>query len=342
MQEFNDFVAPTSARAVIFAGSGSDLRILLVRRKFPPYDGLLTLPGGYIKADEDGYASIVRKVRKETGVDLSKNFSRYDLCSRRYNQDPRGYQISQNFMFFLDDKIDCESILSDGLERPEWYYIDEVESLGFNHGAILCEAIGRLWTKIPGGFKLNEVKKLPKSYSDHFIDWTSPVVFFGGTFNPWHEGHQACLDLCPNKNIIIIPDANPWKTVEEHHSRRCYWNEYRIMAEKFSKLGYATYPGFFGIEDGNPTVDWLPFVECQKKDFLMGLDSFISFINWRNIKELIKHIDTLFVVPRNSNTIFDREDLVKQLLELRPNLQIKFLDNHQYMHLSSSDLRKDN
>ena len=155
--------------------------------------------------------SIIRKVNKETGLDLSHSFSSHQLRSRRHNLDARGEYICQGYLFIAEPEFKSEDVEFSGEERPEWYYLDEVEKLGFNHGAILCEALGLIWTKLSINRLEASTITLPTAYSDTNINWSSPVVFFGGSFNPWHDGRQACLDLCPNKNIVIVPDTNPWK-----------------------------------------------------------------------------------------------------------------------------------
>lgn len=331
---------PSTCRAVILSGKGDDLKVLLLRRKFPPYDGSLTLPGGFIKSSESSEESIVRKVKKETGLDLSHSFSSYQLRTRKNNLDPRGDYLCQGYLFLADAEFNSEVLEFSGEERPEWYYLDEVEQLGFNHGAILCEALGLLWSKLSANGPEALNISLPKDYSDHNINWASPVVFFGGSFNPWHDGHQACLDLCPNKNIVIVPDTNPWK-LSDPKKGKCYWSEYRQMAEKFSKQGYAVYPGYFGIEEGNPTINWLPHAHCNQKEFLMGFDSFHSFPGWKNVDQLMKFICKLYVVPRDVSKE-DFGDINRQVEELRDRLDICVLGEHSFMGVSSSDIRKDN
>ena len=255
-QEFIKSTA-TNTRAVILAGEGEDLRVLLLRRKFPPYDGMLSLPGGFIKSGEGSKEAIYRKVAREVGLDSLDKFSCIQLSSRVRGQDPRGEQLTDSYLFIAPSGYDCDSDDLEGEERPTWYFLDEVETLGFNHGAILCEAIGGLWGHMPTKFDMKLKLSLPTPYGPDKVKWFESVAFFGGSFNPWHEGHQACLDLCPNQNIVIIPDSNPWKVDHLSQSHRCFWHEFRSLADKFSNGPYAVFPGFFGSEKGNPTFDWV-------------------------------------------------------------------------------------
>jgi ADP-ribose pyrophosphatase YjhB (NUDIX family) len=330
----------TSTRAVIFSGSGEDLRILLVRRKFPPYDGSLTLPGGFMKGGDSSLSTIKRKVIRETSLDLSENFTHYKLSSRSHNLDPRSFQITDNYLFLANGEKNYDEVELTGEERPEWYYLDEVERLGFNHGAILCEALGLLWNKLPVGYKNKIYQCAPDAYSSKNIKWSEPVAFFSGTFNPWHDGHQACLDQCPNKNIIIVPDSNPWKVKGDRGGKRCHWQDYRELAHRFEKSEFAVFPGYFGIEEGNPTVSWYPYVDCEKKEFLMGLDSFFSFPRWKNVSTLLNSIEKLYVVPRFTQERSDGKEVVEQIKKLKSDIDIVFLNEHSFMNVSSTELRK--
>ena len=47
-----------------------DGRVLLIRRKRPPLEGVLTLPGGRVEAGESLSAAAAREVREETSLDV--------------------------------------------------------------------------------------------------------------------------------------------------------------------------------------------------------------------------------------------------------------------------------
>ena len=247
--------------------------------------------------------------------------------------------MTNNYLFVSSTNL-SEELELEGKERPEWYFLDEVERLGFNHGAILCEALGLLWRQLPVGHEVRPDVLPPEAYSAKKIDWTKPVVFFSGTFDPWHDGHQACLDLCPNKNLLIVPDSNPWKVQDGRSEKRCHWQEYRELAHRFEKTSFGVFPGYFGIEEGNPTVNWYPHVTCEKKEFLMGLDSFFSFPRWKNVGELLKFIDRLYVVPRYTQDETDGKEVVAEIKTLKADVEIEFLSEHAHMNVSSTELRK--
>jgi len=185
---------------------------------------------------------------------------------------------------------------------------------------------------MPGSSGLHSQAELSALYLKHPIKDT--VTFFGGSFNPFHEGHRECLDQCPEKNILIVPDRNPFKDVSLQNPAE----EFFSLAEKLKETNYSLYPGFLLKTEKNPTSSWLPFVKLKEKNFLMGDDSFIDLPKWKNPEAIIKALTKLYVVPRH----FKKDDYLlveMELLKWNPSLEIHYLAEHPYMNLSSTSLR---
>ena len=160
------------------------------------------------------------------------------------------------------------------------------------------------------------------------------VTFFGGSFHPFHQGHRACLDLCPEKNIIVVPDRNPQKEMREFFP----YDEYLKLRETLKDTRYFIYPAFWGSHDKNPTYSWLPFVKIPEKNLLMGDDSFMNFLSWQQPEKILAAITKLYVVPRN----YSKEECNSQkikLNEINSKVQIIFLGDHEFKDLSSTKLR---
>ncbi len=176
--------------------------------------------------------------------------------------------------------------------------------------------------------------ELSKLFLKHTI--SNSITFFGGSFNPFHEGHRACLDLCPEKNILIVPDRNPFKELSIAEN---VFDEFKKLAENLKETPYSLYPGFLVKKESNPTSSWLPFVKIPEKNFLMGDDSFMDLLKWKNPEVIMKALTKLYVVPRK----FSKSDYVKiekELLKMNPKLEVHYLDEHPYMNISSTDIRK--
>jgi nicotinate-nucleotide adenylyltransferase len=168
-------------------------------------------------------------------------------------------------------------------------------------------------------------------------------VFFGGTFNPWHLGHQSCIDLLPDEKVcLILPDRNPQKelrqinpvtTVLEISSRA-----------KFKRKQFLA-PTFVQEETKNPTIHWVrEFKKNYPQDkisFLMGFDSFLGLDTWIQSEELLNLIDSIYVVSR-LETESQRTESLEKNARLNPKLEITFLGRHDYEDLSSTEIRKKN
>lgn len=187
---------------------------------------------------------------------------------------------------------------------------------------------------MPGSSGTHTQSELDKLFLKHKIE--NSVTFFGGSFNPFHEGHRACLDLCPENNILIVPDRNPFKELQ--HSENLY-DDFHTLAEKLRNTKYSLYPGFLIKSEKNPTSSWLPLVKLKEKNFLIGDDSFMNLLKWKNPEVLMKALTKLYVVPRKFIKT-DYARIEKELLKMNPQLEIHYLAEHPYMNISSTELRK--
>lgn len=166
-------------------------------------------------------------------------------------------------------------------------------------------------------------------------------VFYGGSFNPWHQGHQACINLLPEEKLcFILLDRNPQKELisidpvatylEIGHQCRLKKNQYLV-------------PTFLLSHKTNPTVEW---VTRLKNDYpekslslLMGFDSFYNLDSWIRIQDLLSHIHCIYVVSRLEQDE-QRADALKRISELAPNTEIIFLGRHDFEDRSSTHLRR--
>jgi nicotinate-nucleotide adenylyltransferase len=211
---------------------------------------------------------------------------------------------------------------------PFWGLFYWSEVLDLKEQAEQCRIIGAQFTFMP----------LSHSSIPHPVIIDS-VTFFGGSFNPFHQGHLACLDLCPEKNIIIIPDRNPQKELRNFLP----YDEYLLILKNLIDRPYYVYPGFWADSKKNPTYTWLPFVNISEKNLLMGDDSFMNILSWEHPDKILKALSKLYVVPRKFHEENVKGELEVQrikLKEINPKLQIIFLDDHSFKHFSSTELRK--
>lgn len=170
------------------------------------------------------------------------------------------------------------------------------------------------------------------------------ITFFGGTFNPWHEGHSICVKRVREKTpLLIMPDKNPFKEVS---SSAAPFKEYVKLALKLkADLNIGSkwiYPGFIILESGNPTHRWVKKLQTKypkaQASLTMGFDSANEIKNWINSEELIKRLSGLYILSRKESED-DRFALKASLKAVNPDLEVNFLGHHKYENMSSSKLR---
>ncbi len=111
---------------IIFQG-----KIVLIRRKNPPFQDHFAIPGGFVEVGETVETAAVREAKEETGLDvrLLKLLGVYSDPSR----DPRGHTVSVCFLARGSGNLKAGSDAKDtGL-----FGIDEIPELAFDHNKII-------------------------------------------------------------------------------------------------------------------------------------------------------------------------------------------------------------
>lgn len=167
------------------------------------------------------------------------------------------------------------------------------------------------------------------------------LVFFGGSFNPWHEGHSECLRLLKsNLPVIVIPDHNPYKELITDKDLNL-----KSLKDKINSLRDNTYlyEGFFNKNTKNPTAYWIKQIHehlpQQKLSLLMGFDTFNALEKWIDAKELINNLSSLYIASRLENEDH-RQKQIDVIININPRIVINFLGKHDYEELSSTKLRE--
>ena len=138
----------------------NDLKVLLVRRDLPPFEGKWALPGGFVREDEPLDDAALRELEEETG--LRKVFLEQLYTFGQPDRDPRGRVVTVAY-FALVKLSDHKVRAATDARDAAWFSVGDATELAFDHEAILEVAVDRLRGKVryvPLGFEL-----LPRKFT---------------------------------------------------------------------------------------------------------------------------------------------------------------------------------
>ncbi|TWI01331.1 8-oxo-dGTP diphosphatase [Flavobacterium tiangeerense] len=146
--------------AIVFGYQNNQLYVLLIQQKFGTNDSYWALPGGLVQIDESLEDAVKRELKEETNISVNY-FEQLFTFGDDVFRDPRNRVISVAYFALVDSsklKVKADS----DAENAQWFKIDEVPALAFDHTIILRKAMQRLKAKLtyePIGFDL-----LPKEF----------------------------------------------------------------------------------------------------------------------------------------------------------------------------------
>lgn len=122
---------------VVLRKTTRSYEILLIQRLNEPFKDRWALPGGFIEMEEDLIDSAYRELEEETSI------SNLDLQQLKTygkpGRDPRGRTISVVFGGLLKDHQ--KAIAGDDAQHLDWFPIDQLPNLAFDHSLILEECL---------------------------------------------------------------------------------------------------------------------------------------------------------------------------------------------------------
>lgn len=149
--------------AVVFGYDAEEgVSVLLIKRKFEPFQKSWALPGGLVKEDESLEEAVRRELREESGIDVTYLEQLYSFGQP--DRDPRNRVVSITYYGLVRPK-DYQLSAQTDAEDVAWFNIHKLPKLAFDHKQIVEMAIKRLRGKLayePVGFELLD-KKFPFS-----------------------------------------------------------------------------------------------------------------------------------------------------------------------------------
>jgi 8-oxo-dGTP diphosphatase len=143
---------------VVFGLDAEDLKILLIQRDIPPFEGQWALPGGFVHVGESLDECAHRELEEETG--LQKVFLEQLYSFGDPHRDPREHVITVAY-YALVNLISNPPKADTDARNAAWFPLDDLPNLAFDHDRILDHARSRLRGKLryePIGFELLPLK----------------------------------------------------------------------------------------------------------------------------------------------------------------------------------------
>lgn len=164
--------------STIFTIDKGVTKVLLIKRKNNPYKDYWALVGGALYNDELLIDGMKREIKEKIGIDniYVEQFGLFDKIDRS----PLKRMIAVGYIGIVDkDKL---KILKNTLKTSDcdWYPIDNIPTLAYDHNIILNEAIDVLKKRLnetdllsnlyPNGFTMPEIQKIYESILDVKFD----------------------------------------------------------------------------------------------------------------------------------------------------------------------------
>lgn len=145
---------------VVFGLDERELKVMLIQRALPPFEGKWALPGGFVHLHETLDEAARRELEEETG--LHKVYLEQLHAFGAVERDPRERVVSIAYYALVklsDHRVQAATDARDAA----WFGVHDTPSLAFDHAEILAMALERLRSKLrsePIGFEL-----LPKKFT---------------------------------------------------------------------------------------------------------------------------------------------------------------------------------
>lgn len=179
MQASQDYTPPTLVvDSVVMQLINNALHVLLIQRQKEPFKSAWALPGGYSSAGETTHQSMARILERKGGVKttdlkLVEQLYTFDTVAR----DPRGHAVSVTYMGLGINVVPRTSATT---ENPQFFPVDDLPELAYDHGKIISYAHQRLSAKLtytnaifallPELFTLSQLQAAYEAVFGHELD----------------------------------------------------------------------------------------------------------------------------------------------------------------------------
>ncbi|BAV08675.1 8-oxo-dGTP diphosphatase [Filimonas lacunae] len=146
--------------AIVFGYEKNEgVSVLLIKRKYEPFKDSWALPGGFVQEEESLETAVKRELQEETGIKVNYLEQLYTFGAPQ--RDPRQRIISVAYWALVKTSLFVELKADTDASQVQWFNIEKLPKLGFDHKLILDKAIQRIRAKVryePVGFELLDKK----------------------------------------------------------------------------------------------------------------------------------------------------------------------------------------
>jgi nicotinate-nucleotide adenylyltransferase len=133
-------------------------------------------------------------------------------------------------------------------------------------------------------------------------------IFYGGTFDPPHEGHALAVDLCLRRfastKILIVPAASPAGAYGEHKLvATSFADRVKLCELAFTEVIALGRVAVDRVEEALPAPNYswttLEALKSKYRDsrfaLLLGFDQLQTLDGWQRSEDLTRHYDIVAV-----------------------------------------------
>src|SRR5688500_13518614 len=146
--------AALTVDCVVFGLDAEDLKVLLIQRDIPPFEGRWALPGGFVRIDETLEDAAKRELSEETGI--RNVFLEQLFTFGAVDRDPRERVVTVAYYALVNLAGHVIQATTDA-RNAAWFALDDTPPLAFDHDRVLQTGYERLKGKVryqPIGFEL--------------------------------------------------------------------------------------------------------------------------------------------------------------------------------------------
>ncbi len=170
---------------IIFSIIEKTLKILLIKRKNPPFQDKWAIPGGFADYEEEILTAAKRELEEETGL---KNIPLEQVHTfGTPGRDPRGRTVSVVHFGLVDSSTGLQVKADSDAKDAQWLSVQELPEMAFDHAEIVKFTLNFLRQKLENTAIVKQI--MPKTFSLGELQEVYEVIL-NKKFNPGEFGKK--------------------------------------------------------------------------------------------------------------------------------------------------------